>query len=211
MGRRAGTGMWAQVRPNVHTSRSHSAVLFWFIVASFFWFCGRCGHTTHRHTYQPSDGNAPHHSDQHNAERHQPQLDPAALSKRAVYVSNASPHAIVFVIISIFPFVRCARLFHCLNTPIRSSIYFLAKISWYVWARSPAVRTHTTTADAIVRLAEANTSDATHGARCLTTYESASAELCERRVFSIVSWVIWCRWLLLHIVRRWTKKTNNFK
>lgn len=60
-----------------------------------------------------------------------------SVPRSAVYVSLASSHthtpkrprahAIVFVIISAFLFVRCARLFHRLNAPIRSSIYFCAR------------------------------------------------------------------------------------
>lgn len=198
MGKRA---MWAQVRPNVRTSRSHSAVLFPLMLVYFF--CGRRGHTTHRHTYQPSDDDAPHHFDQLNAERHQPRLDPAALSLclcpslRCLRITSVVAHAHTETAAS-----SRHRLRYYFGIPFRSlcpSIspsqrtdsvihLFLRQVPWYWCASKPAVRTHIPTARCdSLRLTEANTSDMRRSDARVTTHESATAGLCERRVFSIVS------------------------
>lgn len=154
MGKWARTRIWAQVRPKVHTSRSHSAVLFPFIVIHFFF----------SFLLRPL---RPHNTPAHIPIERQRRTTPfwpnstpnAAIQLlsmlSAVYVSNALAHTHTHTPINSTARYRLRYYFGISFRSLWPSIspsqltdsaihLFVCQSSWCECVRTRAVRTHTT-------------------------------------------------------------------
>lgn len=227
MGKRASRARTSETESRTdHICLSSSHPLRAWVFFSCFSLIKSCGCRgiqtgTDTHAHQPCD-DAPH---TYTHTHHFDQLDgdPAAAAamirvhRQQTHTHGRAP-AIVFDIIWAFLSDRCVRLFHRLNSPIRSSIYFSPVAVCAQAAHIPPHRRHShtrtrtyavpcrTATARFVEKPEANTSsrriqDARHHiTMCFGRINSCG-------VFSIVSWVIWCTWWLLHVVRPSKSKT----